>query len=72
VGDAVEVMTTTEGVPVPPVKDGLCVMTEVMRTIELVAGNAADVCGMRELVGALNKEVGTKEEVGGCTKEELA
>jgi hypothetical protein len=71
VGDAVDVMTTTEGVPVPPVEAGLCVMIEVNRTTELVAGNAADVCETKELVGALNEEVWTKEEVGGCTKEEL-
>lgn len=51
--------TTTEAGSVPPVLAGLCVTTEVMRMIELVAGSSADVAG------TVGLEIGTNEEIGG-------
>lgn len=71
VGVAVEVITTTEGVPVPPVDAGLRVMTDVIRTIELVGGGAAAVDGPKEFEGGTNEDVGGAEAVVGGTSEEL-
>jgi hypothetical protein len=69
VGLAVDVTTTTEGVPVPPVDAGLSVMTEVIRTIELVGGGAV-VGRTGELGEGTAEEVAAMEELIGSTKEE--
>lgn len=63
---AVEVITTTEGRPVPPVDAGLCVITEVIRTTDGEGGEgAADDGGPEELVGTTTVGAGTAEEEGG-------
>jgi hypothetical protein len=70
VGLAVDVTTTTEGVPVPPVDAGLSVMTEVIRTIELVGGDAAVIDGTGELGRGTAEEAAVMEELIGGMKEE--
>lgn len=72
-GCAVDVMTTIEGSPVPPVEAGLSVMTDVIRTTELAVGGntvgwgtkALDTTTTAEEEGGGNgeAEVGIKEEL---------
>ena len=71
-GAAVEVITTTEGLPVPPADAGLCVMTEVMRTTTLDGGGAAaDGTRANELGGAREEGTGTAEGEGSGVRMEL-
>ena len=62
----VEVMTTTEGAPVPPVDAGLSVITEVMRTTEL--GGRTEEVGGGELLGIMEEELDDGSEVTGVDK----
>jgi hypothetical protein len=69
---AVDVITTSEGLPVPPVDAGLSVMTEVMRTTALDEGGAgADGGGTKVLEEATKEETGKAEDEGGGMKTEL-